>query len=131
MKKINIEDLSSTFKNIKKQLAIEIDETDLIKQVTQLSTEITKLKQEKEYYENARKLLDIIFLNYSYGLDSYTNRVTIPTLKRDLEQSAKDLLKQIILKSEKLESYELLLDFTSYENFNQIMEIRNKKKKPS
>lgn len=130
MKKINIEELSSVFKNIKKQLSVEIDENDLIIQVTQLSSEIAKLKLEKEYYENARKLLEIILLNYSYGLDSYTKRITIPTLTRDLEHAAREILKQIMFKSEKLESYELLLDFTGYENFNQIMEIRNKKKKP-
>jgi len=129
MKKINIEELNSIFKNIRRQLALEIDENDLIKQVTQLSSEIIKLKQEKEYYENARKLLDIILLNYSYGLDSYSTRVTIPTLRRDLDYASKEILKQIMLKSEKLDSYELLLDFVSYENFDKIMEIHYKKKK--
>jgi hypothetical protein len=129
MKNINIEELSAIFKNIKKQLAVEIDENDLIIQVTQLSSEITKLKLEKEYFENARKLFDIILLNYSYGLDTYTSRITIPTLRRDLDFAAREIVKQIMLKSEKLESYELLLDFVSCENFDQIMDIRNKKKK--
>jgi hypothetical protein len=129
MKKINIDELCSTFKNIKRQLVLEIDENDLIYQVTQLSSEIAKLRIEKEYYENARKLLDIILLNYSYGLDSYTNRVTVPALRRDLEYATREIVKQIMLKSEKLDSYELLLDFVSYDTFNQIIDIRNKKKK--
>ncbi len=128
MKNIDPDEINSTFKTLRKKLSIEIDENDLVKQLTQLSTEIQKLRQEKEYLESAKKLFDAILLNYSFALDNSTVRFKIPTIKREIDNSIRELVKQIMYKSEKLDSIELLLDFASYENFNQIAEIRFKKK---
>jgi hypothetical protein len=128
MKNIEPDEINSTFKILRKKLSIEIDENELVKQITQLSTEIQKLRQEKEYLESAKKLFDSILLNYSYALDNSTVRFKIPNIKREIDNSIRELIKQIMYKSEKLDSVELLLDFTSYESFNQIAEIRFKKK---
>jgi hypothetical protein len=126
MKKTDRQEINSLLQNLKKKLSTEISESELIKNVTGLSAEITSLKKQKDYLENSRKILDNILSNYSYALDKYMVRVTIPTLIRDIEAEIKDVLKQIMYKSDKLDNYELMLDFITYDSFDQIMEMRDK-----
>lgn len=127
MKKLNIEELNNSFREIKRKLQFELDESNLIGQVTSLSMEISALKKEKDYLENAKKLYETIYLNYSANLDKKTLS-SLPFKIRDIDENIKDILKQIIYKSQKLDSYELLLDFISYDSFSKIMEIRTPKK---
>jgi len=129
MKEVDLERIDNFFKNVKNQIVLDIDENELVKNINNLSSQIEKCRYKKTYLDTAEKLLKLISLNYSNILNRQTIRELIPFFERNIKIQKEDLLKEILYKSEKLSSYELLLDFISYGNFSEIVEIRNKKNK--
>jgi len=129
MKEIDLEKINDFFKEVKTQIALDVDERELIKNINILSSQIEKTRYRKTYLDTAEKLLKLISLNYANILNKHTVRELIPFFERNIRLQKDELLKEILYKSEKLNSYELLLDFIGFENFNEIVEIRNKKTK--
>lgn len=122
----NKEELENLLKNIRKKLFLELDQIELIRQISELSSNISKLRKEKEYFESAIKLLDVVYDNYNDDLEKWMLK-SLNTQKKELSEDLKDVMTQIVVKNERLENYKLILDFMSYDSFDKVIEIRNKK----
>ncbi|MFN8671120.1 MAG: hypothetical protein U0457_03440 [Candidatus Sericytochromatia bacterium] len=123
---MNKEEIDKSLNNIKKKIYLDVDQNHLIKTLTELSEELTKLKRRKDYYDHLVKLLGIISEGFSESLDSFTRNVEINKIKKAAEENSRDLIKQIIIKSDKLDSISMLLDFLSFESFDEVVKIREK-----
>ena len=117
MKKSDSEQIDFVLKELKRKILIEVDEAGLIDMLTKLSNEIEDFKKEKESLEKIKKLLDVINSDYAYAIGDYNSKINIPKLKKDIDTSIKELVRQIMYKSEKFDKYKLLFDFISNENF--------------
>lgn len=113
--------------DIRKKLYVNVDQSHLIKQITDLSNQIAKLKKQKDYNDQLKKLLGFISDAYKESLGSYELNFVIPKMKKEMDLNLNDTLKQIIYKSDKLEELTLLLDFLNYDSFEKVVEVRNKK----
>ena len=122
----NKEELENLLKNIRKKLFLELDQIELIRQISELSSNISKLRKEKEYFESAIKLLDVVYENYNDDLEKWMLK-SLTTQKKELSEDLKEVMTQIVIKTERLENYKLILDFMSYDSFDKVIEIRNKK----
>lgn len=110
--------------DIRKKLYVNVDQNHLIKQITDLSNQIAKLKKQKDYNDQLKKLLSFISDAYKESLGSYELNFIIPKMKKEMDANLNDTLKQIIYKSDKLEELTLLLDFLNYDSFEKVMEVR-------
>jgi predicted nucleotide-binding protein (sugar kinase/HSP70/actin superfamily) len=109
---------------IRKKLYVNVDQNHLIRQITDLSNQIAKLKKQKEHNEQLKKLLNYISDAYKESFGSYELNFVIPKIKKEIDSTSNDTLKQIIYKSDKLEEMTLLLDFLNYDSFEKVMEVR-------
>ena len=116
MKTIDFKQLNTQLSIIKKKLRLEIDETILIQTLSKLSSEIERLKREKEYLEKNKQLIEILMSDYQYILG--TNKFNIIKLKKEIEANIKENIQQIMYKSQKYDSNKILLDFVTNENLN-------------
>lgn len=124
---LNSENIESLFGQLRKKITLESDQMDLIKKITSLSDEITKLKTEKEYLETSVKIAESLLEFYGYSF-SKTERFDTLNLVKDCDRELKELAKQIMIKADRLDKYTLMLDYLSYPTIKKIAEVRMKNK---
>jgi len=128
MKKADTDEINSFLKQVKNKLLLEIDEFKLIKEVTEISAELQKKRQDKEYFETLKRLLDLISREYFYCLDGKTIN-KIGELDKKVDKERNELIRDIFIKTQRLADFELLIDFVSYDDFDSVAEIHTRKNK--
>ncbi len=123
---MNKDEIEESLHNIKRKLYVNIDQALLIRQLSELSEEVFKLKKQKDYNETLLKLLSFLTSSFSDLLHSFIINVEIPKIRREIESSSRDLAKKILYKVDKIEELQILTDFLSYDSFQEVVDLRKK-----
>lgn len=123
---MNKDEIEQSLHNIKRKLYVNIDQALLIRQLSELSEEVFKLKKQKDYNETLLKLLSFLTNSFSDLLHSFIINVEIPKIRREIESNSRDLAKKILYKVDKIEELQILTDFLSYDSFQEVVDLRKK-----